>query len=123
MMAQNKCNTAEVVNDLVAAVDKLEAKVFKLFLELNKLKETVEQQQATIAGPLQVFIDHEPEFKRLLSTGFLQSVNKEVAQNKRHIEALADEIIRDKLDKALDEVSDKLKDAILEKIEKQSALW
>lgn len=122
-MAQNKCNTAEVVNDLVAAVDKLEAKVFKLFLELDKLKETVEQQQATIAGPLRMFADHAPEFERLLSTGFLYSVNKEVAQNKRHIEALADEIVRDKLDKVLDDVSDRLKDTILEKIEKQSALW
>lgn len=128
MMIQNKCNTAEcntaeVVNDLVAAVDKLEAKIFKLFLELDKLKEAVEQQQALTTGPLLVFINHESEFKRLLSTGFLQSVNKEVAQNKRHIEALADEIIREKLDKALDEISDKLKDVILEKIEKQSALW
>ena len=122
-MIQNKRNTAEVIGDLVAAVNKLEAKVFKLFLELDKLKETVEQQQATIAGPLRLFADHEPEFKRLLSTGFLQSVNKEVAQNKRHIEALADEIIREKLDKAIDEVSDKLKDDVLEKIEKQSALW
>ena len=48
---------------------------------------------------------------------------EEVAQNERHIETLADSIIRDKLDKALDDVSDKLKTAILEKIEKQSALW
>lgn len=122
-MIQNKRNTAEVVNDLVAAVNKLESTVFKIFIELDKLKQAVEQQQAMVAGPLKIFADHEPEFKRLLSTGFLQSVNKEVAQNKRHIEALADEIIRDKLNKALDEVSDKLKDAILEKIEKQSALW
>lgn len=122
-MIQNKRNSAEVIGDLVAAVNKLESKVFKIFIELDKLKQAVEQQQAMIAGPLKIFVDHEPEFKRLLSTGFLQSVNKEVAQNKRHIEALADEIIRDKLDKALDEVSDKLKDAILEKIEKQSALW
>ena len=122
-MLQNNGNTAEVVGDLIAAVNKLESKVFKIFIELDKLKEAVEQQQAMTTGPLQVFIDHEPEFKRLLSTGFLQSVNKEAAQNKRHIEALADEIIRDKLDKAIDEVSDKLKDAILEKIEKQSTLW
>lgn len=122
-MLQSMCNTAEVVNDLVAAVDKLEAKVFKIFIELDKLKETVEQQQAMIAGPLKIFVDHAPEFERLLSTGFLYSVNKEVAQNKRHIEALADEIVRDKLDKALDDVSDRLKDTILEKIEKQSALW
>ena len=122
-MLQNNGNTAEVVNDLVAAVNKLEAKVFKLFLELDKLKEAVEQQQALTTGPLLVFINHEPEFKRLLSTGFLQSVNKEVAQNKQHIEALADEIIRDKLDKAIDEISDKLKDDVFEKIEKQSALW
>lgn len=99
----NNCNTAEVVNDLVAAVDKLEAKVFKLFIELDKLKEIVEQQQATIAGPLMMF--------------------EEVAQNERHIETLADEIIRDKLDKAIDEISDKLKDAILDKIRKQSMLW
>ena len=102
-MLQNNGNTAEVVNDLVDAVNKLEVKVFKLFLELDKLKETVEQQQATIAGPLRMF--------------------EEVAQNERHIETLADSIIRDKLDKALDDVSDKLKTAILEKIEKQSALW
>ena len=102
-MLQNMCNTAEVVNDLVAAVDKLEAKVFKLFLELDKLKEIVEQQQSTIAGPLRMF--------------------EEVAQNERHIEALADKIVRDKLDKALDDVSDRLKDTILEKIEKQAALW
>lgn len=102
-MLQNNGNTAEVVNDLVAAVNKLEVKVFKLFLELDKLKETVEQQQATIAGPLRTF--------------------EEVAQNERHIETLADSIIREKLDKALDEISDKLKDVILEKIEKQSALW
>lgn len=122
-MVQNKRNTAEVVNDLVAAVNKLESKVCKIFIELDKLKQAVEHQQAMIDGPLKIFVDHEPEFKRLLSTGFLQSVNKEVAQNKRHIEALADEIIRDKLDKALDDVSDRLKDTILEKIEKQSALW
>lgn len=102
-MAQNERSTAEVVNDLVAAVNKLESKVFKLFIELDKLKEIVEQQQAMIAGPLRMF--------------------EEVAQNERHIETLTDEIIRGKLDKALDEVSDKLKDAILEKIEKQSALW
>lgn len=85
----NECNTAEVVNDLVAAVDKLEAKVFKLSIELDKLMRMFEG----------------------------------VAQNERHIETLADSIIRDKLDKALDDVSDKLKTAILEKIEKQSALW
>ena len=102
-MLQNNGNTAEVVNDLVDAVNKLEVKVFKLFLELDKLKEIVEQQQSTIAGPLRM--------------------SEEVAQNERHIENLADEIIRGKLDKALDEVSDKLKAAILEKIEKQSALW
>lgn len=102
-MLQNNGNTAEVVNDLVDAVNKLEVKVFKLFLELDKLKETVEQQQATIAGPLRVF--------------------EEVAQSERRIETLADGIIRGKLDKALDDVSDKLKTAILEKIEKQSALW
>lgn len=41
-MLQNNGNTAEVVGDLVAAVNKLEVKVFKLFLELDKLKETVE---------------------------------------------------------------------------------
>lgn len=118
-MIQNKRNTAEVVNDLVAAVNKLESTVFKIFIELDKLKQAVEQQQAMVAGPLRIFADHAPEFERLLSTGFLQSVNKEAAQNKRHIEALADEIIRDKLDKA----SDKLKDDVLEKIEKRSALW
>lgn len=102
-MLQNNGNTAEVVNDLVDAVNKLEVKVFKMFLELDKLKEIIEQQQSTIAGPLRMF--------------------EEVAQNERHIENLADEIIRSKLDKALDAVSDKLKTAILEKIEKQSALW
>lgn len=118
-MAQNNRDTAEIVSDLIAAVNKLETKVFKLFIEFDKLKETVEQQQAMIAGPLKMFADHAPAFERLLSTGFLYSVNKEVAQNKRHIEALADEIIRDKLDKA----SDKLKDDVLEKIEKRSALW
>lgn len=102
-MLQNDGNTAEVVNDLVDAVNKLEVKVFKLFLELDKLKEIIEQQQSTIAGPLRMF--------------------EEVAQNERHIETLADEIIRDKLDKAIDEISDKLKDAILDKIRKQSMLW
>ena len=122
-MAQDKRSTVEMVDDLADSASKLWSKFFKLSSELDKLKEAVEQQQALTTGPLQVFIDHEPEFKRLLSTGFLQSVNKEVAQNKRHIEASADEIIRDKLDKAIDELSDKLKDAILEKIEKQSALW
>lgn len=122
-MAQNNRDTAEIVSDLIAAVNKLESKVFKLFIEFDKLKETVEQQQAMIAGPLKMFADHAPAFERLLSTGFLYSVNKEVAQNKRHIEALADEIVRDKLYKALDDVSDRLKDTILEKIEKQSALW
>lgn len=118
-MIQNKCNTAEVVNDLVAEVDKLKSTVFKICIELDKLKQVMEHQQAMITGPLRMFADHAPEFERMLSTGFLYSVNKEVAQNKRHIEALADEIIRDKLDKA----SDKLKDDVLEKIEKQSALW
>lgn len=122
-MAQNKRDTAEIVDKLAVSLAKLETKVFKIFIELDKLKQAVEQQQAMIDGPLKIFVDHEPGFRRLLSTGFLCSVNEEVAQNKRHIEALADEIIRDKLDKAFDEVSDKLKDAILEKIEKQSALW
>lgn len=122
-MVQNKRNTDEIVDKLAVSLAKLETKVFKIFIELDKLKQAVEQQQAMIAGPLKIFADHQPEFERLLSTGFLQSVNEEVAQNKRHIEALADEIVRDKLDKAIDEASDKVKDAVLEKIEKQSALW
>lgn len=41
-MIQNKRNTAEVVGDLVAAVNKLESKVFKIFIELDKLKQAVE---------------------------------------------------------------------------------
>lgn len=79
------------------------------------LTEGLQHIQELIKGPLHIYIDHYPEFHRMLSDGLLQYQDE--------IETVTERFLREKFGEALDTVAEDMKNEILRKIQKQSALW
>ena len=79
------------------------------------LREGLQHIHELIKGALHIYIDHYPEFHRMLSDGLLQYQDE--------IETVTERFLREKFGEALDTVGEDMKNEIVGKIQKESALW
>lgn len=71
--------------------------------------------QAILDGPFRFFLDHYSDFQSMIV--------RENTQSQDEIGTVAERFLRKKMSEAFDTVAEDMKNEILQKIQKQSALW